>query len=321
MPWWIPRVRMVSPICAPICSTRAGSKDAAQHSGEGKIVARQAASPVRISSCTWAGMPNRFAAITARWRSASARAPSLGSTGAEPNGLVSCPSPSAMHSSHVQSTHGVTSMGAISPTSGSTPHRPDSWATFSARVIRDDQVADPGRRPAPPGPARCQRSALHSVGHRSPTGPRWTGAPRAWCPAVTWAPPRLLAGDQRDQHLDRVVAHPPDGLLHGGQRRCEPAPTRGCCRTRPPTAGRARRCPSSAATSSVARAEQVVGREDRGRWVGKRQQLARGLARGLGLERTECAPAPRRPRRPAAGQRLAVALLAQLRGDQVRLGR
>ena len=50
---------MTRPICAPIRSMRSGSKLAPQHSGDGYTVACQAASPVRHSSCTMAGIPCR----------------------------------------------------------------------------------------------------------------------------------------------------------------------------------------------------------------------------------------------------------------------
>ena len=73
---------MVAPIWAPIRSMRSGSKVAPQHSGEGYTVACQAASPVRHSSCTMAGMPCRPAAMIWRWLRATARAPSAGVTGA-----------------------------------------------------------------------------------------------------------------------------------------------------------------------------------------------------------------------------------------------
>ena len=69
---------MVTPICAPIRSTRSGSNVAPQHSGDGYTVACQAASPVRHSSCTRAGIPSRPAATIWRWVSATARAPSAG---------------------------------------------------------------------------------------------------------------------------------------------------------------------------------------------------------------------------------------------------
>ena len=62
----------------------------------------------------------------------------------------------------------------------------------------------------------------------------------------------------------------------------------------------------------------VVGREDRGRRVGQRRAAARAASRRLlGLEGAERAAASSSTGRPAAAMRLAVALLAQLGGDQV----
>ena len=58
-PWWMPSLAMLSPIAAPIRSTRSGSKLAPHDSGVGKVAAFQAARPVRHSSWTIAGMPRR----------------------------------------------------------------------------------------------------------------------------------------------------------------------------------------------------------------------------------------------------------------------
>jgi hypothetical protein len=117
MPW---------PMTAPIRSTRPGSKLAAQHSGEGKAVAVHAASPVRHSSCTSAGMPNRPAAMICRWLSARPFAPSSGSTGAVPKGRVSCPSPVLISASQSTGAAAISCWcGATSPSVASIPtHTP-----------------------------------------------------------------------------------------------------------------------------------------------------------------------------------------------------
>ena len=61
-PWWMPTPAMLVPIAAAISPTSPGSKVAPQASGVGKIVAVQAAKPVRHSSWATAGMPNLLAA-------------------------------------------------------------------------------------------------------------------------------------------------------------------------------------------------------------------------------------------------------------------
>ena len=84
---------------AAIWRTRPGSKDAPQASGAGKIVAFQAAKPVRHSSCAIAGMPNLLAATIRRCSPARASAPAAGGTGRVPNTRVSWPMPSRNRSS------------------------------------------------------------------------------------------------------------------------------------------------------------------------------------------------------------------------------
>ena len=54
----MPSCRIDSPIAAAISATSSGSKDAPQASGVGKVAAFHAASPVRHSSWTIAGMPS-----------------------------------------------------------------------------------------------------------------------------------------------------------------------------------------------------------------------------------------------------------------------
>ena len=80
---------MVRPMASAISLTRAGSKEAPHASGVGKIVADQAAKPVRHSSCATAGMPNRLAATIRSCSLASARIPAAGATGPVPNMRVS----------------------------------------------------------------------------------------------------------------------------------------------------------------------------------------------------------------------------------------
>ena len=83
-PWCTPSDRIVVPIAVAIRSTRSGSNEAPHDSGAGNVVARQAASPVRHSSCTIAGMPSRVLSTSHRCRSRNRGAASAGSTGAVP---------------------------------------------------------------------------------------------------------------------------------------------------------------------------------------------------------------------------------------------
>ena len=128
---------MTRPICAPIRSMRSGSKLAPQHSGDGYTVACQAASPVRHSSCTMAGIPCRPAATICRWTAATARAPSAGLIGAVPYGRVSCPTPSLISASQLTSGAAASCWcGATGPLVASTPTQtPYSCAIFSRTVI------------------------------------------------------------------------------------------------------------------------------------------------------------------------------------------
>ena len=102
---------------------RSGSNVAPQHSGEGYTGACQAASPVRHSSCTMAGMPCRPAAMIWRWLRATARAPSAGVTGAVPYTRVSCPIPSLDEVVPADPAAATWSRwcGATSPLAASTP--------------------------------------------------------------------------------------------------------------------------------------------------------------------------------------------------------
>ncbi len=120
-PWCTPSPRIAVPTWAAIRSISCGSNEAPQHSGDGYTVACQASIPVRHSSCTMAGMPNRPAATIWSWSTATARAPSAGATGAVPNTRVSWPRPASMRVS--QSGTGAASCwcGTTSPRAESTP--------------------------------------------------------------------------------------------------------------------------------------------------------------------------------------------------------
>ena len=98
-PWCTPTARMLVPMAAAMFATSTGSKLAPQASGVGKMVADQAAKPVRHSSWATAGMPSRLAATIRAWSPASARIPAAGGTGRVPNTRVSCPIPCRMSSS------------------------------------------------------------------------------------------------------------------------------------------------------------------------------------------------------------------------------
>lgn len=75
---------MDAPMAAPTCSTSSGSKDAPHASGVGKVAAFHAASPVRHSSCTSAGIPSRVSRLSRRCSAHSQAARSSGSTGRVP---------------------------------------------------------------------------------------------------------------------------------------------------------------------------------------------------------------------------------------------
>ena len=126
---------MDRPIRPAISSTSSGSNAAPQLSGAGYTVACQVQNPVRHSSWTWAGMPSLLLAAIRAGAAASERAPGTGSTGAVPNGRVSCPSPCLMTSSNgwpstMSAWCGATPWPeALAPT-----QTPASWATFSSSV-------------------------------------------------------------------------------------------------------------------------------------------------------------------------------------------
>ena len=136
-PWWTPAARMLAPMAAAMSPTSSGSKDAPQASGVGKMVAVQAAKPVRHSSCATAGMPNRLAATTCACRSRSVRTASAGATGRVPNTRVSWPRPSRMSS--VNGASGARNSPCIGATLLSRGWLPCqtlvSWAAFSSSVI------------------------------------------------------------------------------------------------------------------------------------------------------------------------------------------
>ena len=172
-PWCTPLARMPVPMAAAIWRTRPGSKDAPQASGAGKIVAFQAAKPVRHSSCAIAGMPNLLAATIRRCSPARASIPAAGGTGRVPNTRVSWPMPSRNRSSTGGSSALSSCCMGASPTSPSSPspeapiHTLPSWASFSASVIRRQQVGDPLRdRPGRITPGLGHRLVPGRVPHR-----------------------------------------------------------------------------------------------------------------------------------------------------------
>ena len=142
-PWWMPTARMLAPMAAAIWQTSSGSKDAPQASGVGKMVAVQAAKPVRHSSCATAGMPNLLAATTCACTSRSVRAASAGGTGRVPNTRVSWPRPARMSSANGASE--ARKSPCIGATLPSRAWRPSqmlvSCAAFSSSVIRPSRSA------------------------------------------------------------------------------------------------------------------------------------------------------------------------------------
>ena len=316
MPWWMPRVLMISPIRAPIVSTRAGSKVAAQHKGEGKMVACQAARPVRISSCTWAGMPNRFAAITARWRCGQ-RAHALARLdrrGAERPGELSQPVRDGLLprlAAHGVPEHGghLSDFGVDAPQArqlGDLLHEghPGHQVT-DARRHRDGRVLPDAQRSGPPW--------RRSSGRR-----RGRGGPADHELGVHGHVGLLqhFAADQRGRasrsHRDPSAgwAAPPWSAA------CQRGPTRGCCRTRPPRGCSGTSTPSSAATSRVTRADRSLAAKiavgGRGASSSSRAATRAGSGSKAPLRSSASSTA-----RPAASERFAVALLAPLGRDEV----
>jgi hypothetical protein len=133
----MPAARMLAPMPAAISPTSPGSKDAPQASGVGKMVAVQAAKPVRHSSCATAGMPNLLAATTWACRSRSVRRASAGGTGRVPNTRVSWPRPSRTRSANGASGSWKSPcIGATLLSRGWSPGQTlVSCATFSSSVI------------------------------------------------------------------------------------------------------------------------------------------------------------------------------------------
>ena len=81
----MPSSRIDSPIeRAHLVDQRPGRTTAPHASGVGNVAAFHAASPVRHSSCTSAGMPSRVSRLSRRCSSHSQAARSAGSTGRVP---------------------------------------------------------------------------------------------------------------------------------------------------------------------------------------------------------------------------------------------
>lgn len=173
--------------------------------------------PVRHSSCTSAGMPNRLPATISACSRASVWAPSVGVTAAVPNGRVSWPRPVCSRSaqSTVSSTRSCC-RGAMSSTVAFAPRQKlYNCAVFSANDIRwrrsktrsstgrlgSRQGADAS--PAPP-----------AAGPVAPS--RWRARPElATLTSGAWS--LLLTGS-----LLSVVAGPARSLRHRATRPCFP---------------------------------------------------------------------------------------------------
>ncbi len=110
----------------------------------GKIVAPQAAKPVRHSSCATAGMPSLLASATLACSEASALIPAAAVTGRVPNTRVSWPSPFLISSSN-GGWSWVKNWSCIGATPSPSPEAPiqtlPSCAIFSSRVMRPSKSA------------------------------------------------------------------------------------------------------------------------------------------------------------------------------------
>ena len=240
------------------------------------MVAPQAASPVRHSSCTCAGMPNRLAPITCRCRSARARNPSPASTGAVPNGRVELaqsvgdellPRPGRSHGVGQHGSH-VTGRRVDAPDAGELGHllaqRHPAQQVGHARghggAERRARARSRGRPGCGSGPTYDQGGAQRDV---------YLGL--------------VLACDQPDQDVDGVMAHPPDRLLDGREGRVGQGGLRNVVETKD---RQLRRHVQAELSGRLERSQsgQVVGREDGGRRLGEGQQRMGGGAGRLGLE-------------------------------------
>jgi hypothetical protein len=102
-------------------------------------------------------MPKRLAAAISACETASERAPRTGSTGAVPNGRVSCPNPCRMTSLQEMPPIMSAWCGATPPPSASAPtHTPTSWAIFSSSVMSGSSAS---ARAVGGSAGSCQRCA------------------------------------------------------------------------------------------------------------------------------------------------------------------
>ena len=125
-------------IVAATAVTRSGSNAAAAPIDCWKHGAPQAMSPWRHSSWMIAGMPSRVPSTSCRWIPLAAAATSAGCRFVEPARRVMCPMPSGAIAASASASR------PSSPITSNAQNEP-SWAIFSARVIRTEQVAGAGR--------------------------------------------------------------------------------------------------------------------------------------------------------------------------------
>ena len=166
-PWCTPAARMDRPIRPAISSTSSGSNAAPQLNGAGYTVACQAQNPVRHSSWTRAGMPNRLLATICACAAASERAPADWLDGCRAERPGELPEPVPDDLVERLAVHHVRLCGATPAPEASAPTQmPASWATFSSSVISGISAA---ARSA--GDSRVSRQRAPSPG--VVTAPAW----------------------------------------------------------------------------------------------------------------------------------------------------
>ncbi len=272
---------------APIRSTSAGSKVAAQHSGDGIDRGPPGVEPGQAllvhlgRDAEPVGGEHLALALGQRAQ------PLLGSTGAVPKVRVSWPRPSAMASSQAARPDGLAQHRRHAAGVGVEP--PDAGELGDLLAQRHPRR--PGRRPRVDldvGSTRSgslPRCSVAGIGRsRGSSGGRGRPAQHQRRSRGSRARRPARARDQGDEH-GRWRRGPSRGSAAGRWSAAgRPAPTRGCCRSRRPTArpGRRRR----------ARRRPRGSPGPTGRWPRRSRSVGRaGRA------------APGRPRAPARGRR------------------
>ena len=220
---------------------------------------------MRHSSCTWAGMPNRLAAITSRCRSARIGSPSAGSTGAVPNGAGQLAEavrdrllPRRQRARASRSIGAISAGVRVEPPDARTAGRPSRSTVIRATRSATRSSTGAGRRAT-----RSVTRSLLGLGDRRTT----RVVPRVTCVFVRPPSPAISA-------TSMATASCPIwrmGCCDGGQRRIGERRLGDVVEADDgQVAGTS--MPSSAADLEDRQRREVVGREDRGRRLRQAQQ-------------------------------------------------